>query len=839
MSRGRRALALALLAAAGCRGGRSYLRVHVVSEQALAVDALSVTVTNANQTASPVTVPVAGADAAAARLDLSFSLEFDASRSGPARVDVTALLAGGGMLAAWGEGTIEPGAVGDVLVDFGGGADGGGPDQGHDGPVRDGAFRDASLPDLLVTPDLASCSDGMRDGAETDVDCGGPDCAPCVLGLSCSVDRDCTSQHCLNSHCGGWAPTGPWGGSILSLAADPGNPHVAYAGTLGALWKTTDDGASWSSLDAPPALAALDVQEDVEAIAVDPTNALSVWVGTRLRLLHSTDGGASWSALSLAGAPAPPMGWGPFAALAFAPTMPRPTLLIGTGWGMLTTPDDGATFHHAGMESITALGAGGMDGRTVYAGGGGFGVIASDVDGVTWKQTPNQPTDVSVEQVGGIAVTRDAPPIVHVAGANGFYSFDGNNWTHPLGLPTGGLQDVTLDPSTSGVVWLAAGWGGIYRRSTNGNWAQLSQGLESAPVTFRLAPTPAQGGALWCGTSTGVYRTVNGANSWADARSNMSAFQVSQVVIDPVMPMRVFAAVVPDSPANMQLYRSSDGGATWTWLMNAPGAWTALAAATNNLGKTVLIAGGDDGMEAAVSISTDGGDTWTPYQGISAAAAATQVGAIAVDPANPMQIWLGTITGNGPFTGAGVFRSGDGGSSWTAQSTGLLVNGGHYKDANALAFDARGNLYLATEDVAELPAGGTVWSVIGTMGMLDPSASALAVDDPDGYLYVATQAGLYRTLLSAPGNLWLALERVGNYGSVSAVLVDTTHSGTMWAGSGEGIFKTTTGGTMLRDWKLQKAVFPVTEIAMQPGSPMTLFLGTLGGGVQKTINGGD
>src|SRR4051812_22871088 len=36
-----------------------------------------------------------------------------------------------------------------------------------------------------------SCDvDGMKDGAETDVDCGGPSCAPCGDGLACVVDSD-------------------------------------------------------------------------------------------------------------------------------------------------------------------------------------------------------------------------------------------------------------------------------------------------------------------------------------------------------------------------------------------------------------------------------------------------------------------------------------------------------------------------------------------------------------------------------------------------------------------------------------------------------------------------
>jgi len=45
-----------------------------------------------------------------------------------------------------------------------------------------------------------SCSDGVRNGAETDVDCGGT-CPVCVDGSACTVNADCASLACTNSVC--------------------------------------------------------------------------------------------------------------------------------------------------------------------------------------------------------------------------------------------------------------------------------------------------------------------------------------------------------------------------------------------------------------------------------------------------------------------------------------------------------------------------------------------------------------------------------------------------------------------------------------------------------------
>lgn len=51
----------------------------------------------------------------------------------------------------------------------------------------------------------ASCSDGIEDGSETDIDCGGVSCASCADGKKCIVGTDCQSRVCATGTC--QAPT--------------------------------------------------------------------------------------------------------------------------------------------------------------------------------------------------------------------------------------------------------------------------------------------------------------------------------------------------------------------------------------------------------------------------------------------------------------------------------------------------------------------------------------------------------------------------------------------------------------------------------------------------------
>ena len=52
--------------------------------------------------------------------------------------------------------------------------------------------------------------------------------------------------HRLLAAVGEWTTSGPHGGSIVNLAADPSNPAILYAATDRQVYKSVDGGQSWS-----------------------------------------------------------------------------------------------------------------------------------------------------------------------------------------------------------------------------------------------------------------------------------------------------------------------------------------------------------------------------------------------------------------------------------------------------------------------------------------------------------------------------------------------------------------------------------------------------------------
>lgn len=94
----------------------------------------------------------------------------------------------------------------------------------------------------------------------------------------------------------------PMNGSMVwSVAIDPVDPHVMFAGTgtpsKPGIYRTTDDGKTWEQLSVDIAAECPNVGTPrPTAIAIDPTDRRHVWVGLEVDgVRHSADGGETWT----------------------------------------------------------------------------------------------------------------------------------------------------------------------------------------------------------------------------------------------------------------------------------------------------------------------------------------------------------------------------------------------------------------------------------------------------------------------------------------------------------------------------------------------------------------
>lgn len=71
-----------------------------------------------------------------------------------------------------------------------------------------------------------SCTDAVRNGDESGVDCGGATCAPCDIGIGCTSGSECETGVCLDGSCDCGDSTGVY---VSSSTGDDANPGTAAA----------------------------------------------------------------------------------------------------------------------------------------------------------------------------------------------------------------------------------------------------------------------------------------------------------------------------------------------------------------------------------------------------------------------------------------------------------------------------------------------------------------------------------------------------------------------------------------------------------------------------------
>ncbi|HVT16145.1 MAG TPA: hypothetical protein VHQ90_08215 [Thermoanaerobaculia bacterium] len=206
---------------------------------------------------------------------------------------------------------------------------------------------------------------------------------------------------------------------------------------------------------------------------------------------------------------------------------------------------------------------------------------------------------------------------------------------------------------------------------------------------------------------------------------------------------------------------------------------------------------------------------------------------LAVDPVHPNVIYAAS------FAGGGIFKSGDGGASWTQINHGLPLG----FQARALAVNPRSP---STVYVGSVGGFGVYKSVDGGANWVPPGpflmnargmVSALVIDplQPDT-VYAGTEAGVDKTVDG--GATWgPAHDGIRDGVAIRVLAIDPSAPGTLYAGTSVGdvrIYKTTDGGV---SWQPAGNAPPVAEaLAVDPGDSRIVYAG--GDGVFKSTDGG-
>jgi photosystem II stability/assembly factor-like uncharacterized protein len=100
--------------------------------------------------------------------------------------------------------------------------------------------------------------------------------------------------------------------------------------------------------------------------------------------------------------------------------------------------------------------------------------------------------------------------------------------------------------------------GGVFRRSLDGPWEQLSDGLPEANQVQAITVHPTDENVVYLGTHNGPYRSLDGGNRWERLDFPDDGTQVWSVLVHPGVPRVMYAGTSP-----VGVFRSDDGGDHW------------------------------------------------------------------------------------------------------------------------------------------------------------------------------------------------------------------------------------------------------------------------------------
>jgi hypothetical protein len=631
--------------------------------------------------------------------------------------------------------------------------------------------------------------------------------------------------------------------SLARLSVDASNPNrMMIVDYTAGIFRSTDGGATFAAAAPLPGTPATSIENYI-GVAIDPVVPSRVFVSVCTRdatatIYRSTDSGVTFT-----GVASTISGGSACAEARFAfNTLTPGTVLNAAG---LRSTDGGVTFASLPAFSLSPVYFDYRNGSNELYVGTYVGLSRSTDNGDTFSNFGTGLVDngSDTSAIQAVAFKPGASPVVTYAlsAAGSFFKTPAGSSVFAqsnTGLNASNIRAIAVHPTNANV--LMAGWGDV--------------GLYAAPSMFRS-------------TDRGL--------TWARANAGLNLDEVRTVVMDPNTTASVASTVMyaggwdrapfgraPNSYSG-SIAKSTDGGLTWTH----PSSFTPALPALNRMGKARSIvldrtsgsgAGGTGPLQkiyftgsgrvicpsAGAGVVAQTLDSPRIWRSVDAGAAFSSIDSLptgtcvagstvgpsnfpipnplAIDPSSPNTIYVGTYLGLGynpsfvpappvPTVQNGVFKSIDGGASWTHASNGLprVVSGdptSSHRDVLALAINPSNPqvLYAAANPTSGVGQGrvyktingGANWTLAST-GISGQDVRALVVDPTDpNKVYAATGGNN-----SGPGGVYVSADAGVSWNSTSVNLPSSSatalaldRSGAnpiLYAGTNNGVYDIT------------------------------------------------
>ncbi len=388
----------------------------------------------------------------------------------------------------------------------------------------------------------------------------------------------------------------------------------------------------------------------------------------------------------------------------------------------------------------------------------------------------------------------------------------------------GRITDLAVDPTDASRVFAGAAEGGVLRTTDSGqHWTPLFDQQATLSIGA-LALDPVDPHIVYAGTGevnpgggsvayggVGLLRSTDSGDTWSSIGLEETG-SIGRVRIDPTNPQRIYVAAMGNLWAKGNergVFRSTDGGSSWEkvlFVSDSTGAVdllirpgqpnTIFASMWERIRRPRAYRYG--GITCGVYKSTDGGDTWALVGG-GLPSPSNNIGRIglALCASQPDMMYAVYADRTGYF--AGVYRSTNGGTSWSRVNDGALNSvfssfGWWFGNIRVHPNDPN-RVWVLGVPLYRSTNGGSSWSDVSGSMHVDHHAMEFGPGE-NPVIYEGNDGGIYRS--TNGGSSWTMFPDQP-ITQIYRVALDAHNANALYGGAQDnGTVRTLTGN--LNDW---------------------------------------
>lgn len=346
----------------------------------------------------------------------------------------------------------------------------------------------------------------------------------------------------------------------------------------------------------------------------------------------------------------------------------------------------------------------------------------------------------------------------------------------------GRISSVACSATNASKVYFGGADGGVWKTLDGGaTWTVLTDQAETSAIGA-VAVDPTNDQIVYAGTGeanyanhsrygVGILKSTDGGATWTlYGKDTFGGRTFSKIVIDPSNTQVLYASVAaaggfpekagakghPLRSGPMGVFKSTDGGVSWTQLTNGlpnqAGTDIAIVSSTPNV-LFAAIGRPFGATENGVYKSTDSGASWTKLAGGLPSSNLGRI-SVATAPSDPNRVYALVVnrcdaSGNGAST-LGAYKSVNGGTSWTSMPIGSFqATYGWFLCAIGVQPTNADVALFAGYDMMRTTNGGSSFSTV-TPQHVDNHAIAW---DASGRVWAGCDGGLFRSTNN--GTTWV------------------------------------------------------------------------------------